>query len=365
MVTAEYALARRVSRRRMLGETVAAVAGVGVLLNLPMIKLPFLKQQLLRPGILGVTFSQLQCSPGYLDMDYQQTFKELCDLGPDVIRLGTYWNEIESDVGFQKTDWLMDEAARRNINVILTVGAKAPRVPELHLPPDVVHLSGTDQHDGRSIGSDPETYLRVMQHIEKVIEKYKNYPNLKYWQVENEPLDHLDFADNHSIDEKLLADEFKLVSLKKRADQEILLSNAFKIPSAPQSLIKSLELKPDGTGFNIYPKVPRKEGGYHQMTWGDYRLLAKNASLIKSLNIEPWIFEAQAEPWEAGKHVHFGQATFPSVSPEQTIRLISDLTKSGFDKQLLWGGEFWVKQKQLGFPEWMDTMKKLFSQKAA
>lgn len=361
MATAEFALHQRVSRRRMLAETAAAVAGAGIMLNLPMIRIPFFQQTPKRPEVLGFTFSQLQCSPGYLNMDYQQTFKELCDLGPDVVRLGTYWNEIESDVGFQKTDWLMDEAARRNIMVVLTVGAKAPRYPELHLPPDVTHQSGIKQHEGRNIGSDPQTYQRVMEHTEKVIDKYKDYPNLKYWQVENEPLDQLDFADNHSIDEKLLADEFKLVSAKKRDDQEILLSNAFNIPSAPQSLIKSLELKPDGTGFNIYPKVPRKGGGYHQMTWGNYRLLSKNSSLIKALDVEPWIFEAQAEPWESGKHVHFGEASYPSVSPEQTIQLVSDLTKRGFNKQLLWGGEFWVKQQQLGFPEWMDTMRKLFN----
>lgn len=349
----------------MLGETAAAVTTVGALLNLPMIRIPFLQQSIKRPDVLGVTFSQLQCSPGYLDMDYQTTFKEICDLEPDVIRLGTYWNEIESEIGFQKTDWLMNESARRKINVILTVGAKAPRFPELHLPPDVVHLSGIDQNQGRSIGSDSLTYDRVMKHTEKVVERYKNYQNLKYWQVENEPLDHLDFADNHSIDECLLNAEIKLVREKKRTDQKILLSNAFKIPSAPYSLIKSLELKPDGTGFNVYPKVPRREGGYYQMNWGDYLLLAKNASLIESLDIEPWIFEAQAEPWEYGKHVHFGQAVFPSVSPEQTIRLISDLTKSGYNKQLLWGGEFWTKQKQLGFPDWINTMKDLFSQKAA
>jgi hypothetical protein len=237
MATAEFALARRISRRRMLGETIAAVTTAGVMLNLPMIRIPFFQQTSRRPDVLGFTFSQLQCSPEYLDMDFQQTFKVLCDLKPDIVRLGTYWNEIESDVGFQKTDWLMDEAARRNINVILTVGAKAPRVPELHLPPDIVRLSGTDQHEGRSIGSDALTYEKVMRHTERVVQKYRDYPNLKYWQVENEPLDHLDFADNHSIDEKLLADEFKLVSEKKREDQKILLSNAFKIPSAPQGSI--------------------------------------------------------------------------------------------------------------------------------
>ncbi len=214
MATAEFALARKLSRRRMLGETAAAVVTVGALLNLPMIRIPFLQQSIKRPDVLGVTFSQLQCSPRYLDMDYQTTFREICDLEPDVIRLGTYWNEIESDIGFQKTDWLMNEAARRKINVILTVGAKAPRFPELHLPPDVVHLSGTDQNQGRSIGSDPLTYNRVMKHTEKVVEMYKNYPNLKYWQIENEPLDHLDFADNHSIDESLLNAEIKLVREK-------------------------------------------------------------------------------------------------------------------------------------------------------
>ncbi len=365
MAAAEFALTQRVSRRRMLGETATAVVTASVMLNLPMIRIPFFQQTSRRPDVLGFTFSQLQCSPGYLDLDYQQTFKELCDLKPDIIRLGTYWNEIESAVGFQKTDWLMDEAARRNIPVIMTVGAKAPRVPELHLPPDILNHTELNQHQGQQIGADPYVFDRVMKHTSLVVARYRNYSNLVYWQDENEPLDHLDFADNHSIDERLLVEEFNLIKEKKRKDQKILLSNAFNIPSAPQSLIKSLELKPDGTGFNIYQKIPRKMGGYNELTWGNFRLLARNASLISSLDIDPWIFEVQAEPWEPDKHVHFGQEKYPSVSVEQTLRLVSDLVRSGYNKQLLWGGEFWVKQKQLGFPDWINTMRDLFSQKAA
>jgi thymidylate synthase len=134
----------------------------------------------------------------------------------------------------------------------------------------------------------------------------------------------------------------------------------FNIASAKNSLLKSLSLKPAGTGFNVYPKVPRKDGGYHQLSWGDYQDLGRNAEFIRSAGIDPWIFEVQAEPWEDGRHVHYGDATYPSSSPEQTIRLVSDLTKKGFNKQLLWGVEFWIKQKNLGFPDYLEAMRKLY-----
>lgn len=363
MVTAEFALTQRVSRRRMLGETLLAVAGVGVMINLPpMMQFPFFKQQLIRPDTLGVTFSQLQCSPGYLNLDYKEAFKEICDLGIDIVRLPTYWNEITSATGFEKTDWLMAESAKRNIGVILTVGAKSPRYPELHLPSQIEQSLELHDRKGQQIGGDPDTFQRVIDHIGKVVERYKEYPNLRYWQVENEPLDSLDFADNHSIDPRLLQAEVDLVNATKKPTQELLLSNAFNIPSAKNSLIQSLALKPYGTGFNIYQKVPREDGGYNQLTWGNYQELGRAATFIRQNGIEPWIFEVQAEPWENGKHVHFGEGLYPSSSPEQTLQLVSDLAKKGFNKQLLWGAEFWVKEKQLGYPKWMDQMRKLFSQ---
>lgn len=360
MSAAELALSRKVSRRQMLTETAAAVAGTSILLNIPMINFSFFRFAPIRPEILGGTFSQLQCSPGYLDLDYRQAFKEFCDLHPDIVRLPTYWNEIESKIGFSKTDWLMDEAAKRNLPVILTVGAKAPRYPELHLPSNISMDLQISQHPGQKVGEDPKTFGYVLDHVEKVVDHYKDHPTLRFWQVENEPLDFLDFAGNHSIDEKLLQAEFEMVNNRKRPDQQILLSNAFNIPSAKNSLLKSLSLKPAGTGFNVYPKVPRKDGGYHQLSWGDYQDLGRNAEFIRSAGIDPWIFEVQAEPWEDGRHVHYGDATYPSSSPEQTIRLVSDLTKKGFNKQLLWGVEFWIKQKNLGFPDYLEAMRKLY-----
>ena len=52
--------------------------------------------------------------------------------------------------------------------------------------------------------------------MEKVIKRYKDHPTLEAWQIENEPLDFLDFAHNHSIDEKLVESEIKLVQQKKK-----------------------------------------------------------------------------------------------------------------------------------------------------
>ncbi len=364
MINAEYALGRQITRRHLL-EFAAVATGALTLRNTPPIMdLPFFSQKKIRPQILGTTFSQLQCSEGYLNLDYQDTFKQICDLGIDIVRLPTYWNEIESAVGFTKTDWLMEEAARRKLSVILTVGAKAPRYPELHLPPAVEQNLQTTNSTGQQIGSDSQTAKKILEHTLKVVRRYKDFPNLKYWQIENEPLDQLDFADNHSIAETLFTKEIDLVRANKTTAQKILLSNAFNIPSAKNSFSKSIQLRPDGSGFNIYSKVPRKGGGYNELTRGNYRDLGGLAEILKQAEIDPWIFETQAEPWENGKHVHFGNESYPSSSPQQTLRLVSELTSRGYDKQLLWGCEFWIKQKQLGFPQWVDAMRTLYSQSA-
>ena len=59
------------------------------------------------------------------------------EIGLELIRLCAYWDRIEPDPGrfdFASLDRQVEEAERTRLEIILTVGQKAPRWPEFHLP---------------------------------------------------------------------------------------------------------------------------------------------------------------------------------------------------------------------------------------
>ena len=53
------------------------------------------------------------------------------------MRLPVYWDLVEKQPGiyeYADVDWQLDEAKKRDVAVILTVGIKVPRWPECHIP---------------------------------------------------------------------------------------------------------------------------------------------------------------------------------------------------------------------------------------
>ncbi|MBD1841842.1 hypothetical protein H6F89_00125, partial [Cyanobacteria bacterium FACHB-63] len=70
----------RLTRRRFT--ELSVLTGLGLILPSKVNALPHSAPFQSKPSLrLGTTFSQLQCS--YLGLDYQETFRQLCDLGFD------------------------------------------------------------------------------------------------------------------------------------------------------------------------------------------------------------------------------------------------------------------------------------------
>jgi hypothetical protein len=140
------------------------------------------------PVALGFTFSQRQAD--YLTLPWDEVYGAALDLSPTIIRLGAYWDEIEPAEGVY--DWsTLDEqielAAGRNLDVILTVGMKAPRWPEYFLPSWLEER--LDLGDGATVSEDAEIRWRTLDFVERVVRRYRDRSAIAYWQVENEPLD--------------------------------------------------------------------------------------------------------------------------------------------------------------------------------
>ncbi|MBW4574493.1 MAG: beta-galactosidase [Aphanothece sp. CMT-3BRIN-NPC111] len=316
-----------------------------------------------RPRRVGTTFSQLQCN--YLGIDYKEAFKQVCSMGFDVIRLGSYWNEIErveNEFDFQALDWLLNESQKHSIKVVLTVGMKAPRWPEYHFPDWLKARYDTTRQD-QPLDANPAIAERTLKFIEAVVEHTKHARNIKYWQVENEPLTQLEVAAGRFISHDFVQQEVKLTRDLARRGQKILLTNAIGLPSAnaehdDRAFKASINLA-DAIGINVYTKVAISPDYYLQPETSYWQKLQEWQKQLKEAGKEHWIAEAQAEPWEYQKLVAMDKSEYPSTSPSQATDLVLKLNQVGYETVMLWGCEYWYWHMKNGRNAWVKAVEQL------
>jgi len=338
-------------------------ASGGALMLRRWFKWPNRNLEVQRPRRVGTTFSQLQCR--YLGIDYKEAFDQVCSMGFESIRLCSYWNEIErveNDFDFTVLDWLLNEVQKRSIEVILTVGMKAPRWPEFHFPrwiEDRYDALRTDEPlDIRSALTD-----KTLRFIRKVIEHTRYATDIRYWQVENEPLNRPAVAAGRFLSCDFVRREVELTRELSLPGQKILLSNAISLLPADlgqddRAFRKSLTLA-DAVGINVYTKVPAGPKFYFQPLPVYWRKLAEWRRKLEEAGKEPWIAEAQAEPWEHSRLVATEETEYPSSSPKRATDLAVTLAQIGYDTVLLWGCEYWYWHKKNGRHEWWKAIQQL------
>jgi Beta-galactosidase len=312
---------------------------------------------------LGTTFSQLQCA--YLGLDYQEAFEHICSLGFDFIRLCSYWNEIEwqhNEFDFTVLDFLLDTATKRAVDVVLTVGMKAPRWPEFHLPDWIKASSETGRTD-QPLDTDPALANWTLRFVQKVVEHTKQCPCIKYWQVENEPFNRLEIAAGRFLSYSFVQREITLTQALSLPHQHILLTNGINlvpVNSGPdeQAFRESLELA-DAVGINVYTKIGIAPASYLTPSPGYWRQLADWRNRLHQSGKEAWVTEVQAEPWEYNELVAIDHPASPSSSPQSTTHLARTLTQIGYSTTLLWGCEYWYWQKKKGHNDWWTAMYQL------
>lgn len=297
----------------------------------------------------GVTFSKPYAQS--LGLDWKETYLAILDdLGARHLRIPAYWNELEGpkDVFyFENLDWQIDEAEKRGVSIILSVGRRLPRWPECHVPPWVKYESEEFQQE------------RILVMLEKVVSRYKNRPSITAWQVENEPFLRF-FGICPSPDEKFFKREVELV---KSLD-----------PSRPIVVSDSGELSTwltaskygDIFGTTMYRVVPSALfGGYttYPLPPWFYRKKANIVNKFRPLD-KLIVIELQAEAWATSKFIANMtiEEAYKSMSPEQFQKNIEYGRDSGIGEIYLWGAEWWYWLKLQGHPEIWNEAKKLFNE---
>ncbi|MBI2022537.1 beta-galactosidase [Candidatus Daviesbacteria bacterium] len=296
----------------------------------------------------GVTFSPPTAK--YLRLDWKEVYLSLLDeLNIKKLRVPTYWSRIEPKEGsfdFSEVDFMLDEAKKRSVEVILVVGIRQPRWPECHQPNWADKLPKKAMQD------------KTKEFIKKVIERYDNHPAVTTYQVENEPLFPVWAVLCDWPDEGFFRSEIKLA--RGLTDKKIMTTASGEW----DSWVTQMKLT-DVLGISLYREVYNPFLGYFNYPFipGHYSL---KSNLVRKLfapnNQKTVITELQVEPW-------FGDHDPNALSFDKQIKLfpiaefkenVEYAKKTSIDEIYLWGVEWWYFMKQNGYPEYWDFATTLF-----
>lgn len=297
---------------------------------------------------LGATFSHRHLN--YLGLNHLRALAEFKSLGLKWIRLGCYWNLMEPLPGryyFDTLDRIVEICTKENLKIILSVGMKAPRYPEFYFPDWIVKKTGFRKDS--TIGKEGDSIISpVIQFVRKCVTHYKNFPAVKIWQVENEPLD--PSGDNNwNISPQLLKKEIE--SVNKIDTVRKILVNLWGNEAKQRGYYKDIVKLADIVGLDIYPRRPVNTviKLHHRYSGpGDsYIDTVHIAEEVKSGGKKFWLTELQAEPWESGEIVT-AKSNPPSFMPGDLIKNLVYGKTFNPSVILLWGFEWWYYRKQKG-----------------
>ena len=326
----------------------------------------------------GVSYSFEQA--GWYGLNPRTAYVDLLDnVRVDWVRLPFFWDQMIDEKGyfnqnFDDLEFSIKEAKKRNVKVIIALGAKTPYYPEYHLPKD---LAGQIKF-GETINLNHHVSLKILDVDKKVVEVLSAYDNIIAWQVENEP--YLANINNWKIGEDLLVAEVGVVRAADLLSRPIILNSV--APTVFDSSYKSLLkiLRPgDILGVNAYFKT---QGVYlfsfsilHKevhVPWPNWLVWPVQSWVGFSANFEElrdeatkggvklWILEMQAEPYVRT----LSDAERNSAYRPGDILAADRYLKSSMVESVgLWGAPFWQYKKENGDNSWIETVQNLINSK--
>jgi hypothetical protein len=294
----------------------------------------------------GVAFSKMFAVE--MGLDWRETYLAvLDDLDAKRIRLPVYWQDVEAEEGkynFEDYDWMIEEARKRDAELILVIGRKLPRWPECHAPFWADNFSEQEKQ---------EKILAVMQEEAR---RYKDIPNLYLWQVDNEPF--LPFGECTSTDKSFLDREVATVR-EIDSSHQIMVTDSGELSiwvrAAKRSDIFGTTMYrviyKDPIGYLKYPLPPK----FFWLKANLVHLFYPGKPIIVS--------ELQAEPW--GPKLIYDLSLDEqekSMSLNQFHKNIEYAKAVGFPENYLWGAEwwYWLKSKH-DCPEFWEAAKEVLT----
>lgn len=295
----------------------------------------------------GMSFNTMYARE--LGLDYQETYDAILnDLGVRHLRLAAHWPMVEPAPGefnFEEMDYQVKRAEEVGAEVVFAVGRRLPRWPECHVP---AWLEGMSKEDREA---------RQLAYMETVINRYKNSPAITVWQVENEPFLEV-FAFEHcgELDTDFLDKE---VALFRSLDgtRPLLITDSGNLGTWHGAFKRG-----DMFGTSVYVHFWNPELGQFRTflpPWF-YRVKDKLMRIVYG-DKETVLIELSAEPWLLEPVVDVPIETqFTRMNLEKFEDILAYAEGTHYQKQYLWGAEWWYWLMLQDRPEMWERGKQLY-----
>ncbi len=295
---------------------------------------------------LGVTFSYRYSED--IGLNWRENYLAILDdLKVSNIRVPVYWDLVEKEEGkynFSDLDWQISEARKRDVKIILVVGQKVPRWPECHVPEWARNKKSKIKNQ------------KLLEHIKRVVNRYKNNTAITRWQVENEPF--LKFGVCPPLDAEFLNQEIAAVkSIDNTRPVVITDSGELSLWIRPAKIA-------DIFGTTMYFTVYSEKAGYFKYPigpnffkfkrWLIRKFAGQDDVIIIELQGEPWVDE-----WTTNAPL---DKQLKSMNGKMLRKNVEFAKKTGFNEIYLWGAEWWYWLKiQKNYPDVWDEARKIFT----
>lgn len=291
--------------------------------------------------VYGATFSPSYARFLGLNSD-EVLVAVLDDLQLRQLRLPVHWDDVQPSaqtLQFEEIDRVMNEAARRNVGVVLAIGGKVPRWPECHVPAWALQLSEEDYNRA------------LLEYIDKIVTHYRTHPALERWQVENEVL--FPFGECRAVNYDLYRREVALVrALDPHHPIQITVSGE-------QQFWATVAQEADIIGTSMYRRVATPIGFSFTFPiparW--YTLQALSVAFLVDKVV---ISELQVEPWLTKDYrTYTPDEAADLFTPRHLTAHVRYAQSTGLKEISLWGVEWWYYLKQQGHPELWNAGREL------
>lgn len=298
--------------------------------------------------IYGMSFNTVYANE--LGLDWLEAYDAIIDdLGVRHLRLAAHWPMIEpeqDEYSWMELDYQLAKAESVGAEVVLAVGRRLPRWPECHVPDWASEMTWYEQQQ------------EILNYMQAVVERYKDREVIKYWQVENEPFLTV-FAYEHcgDLDERFLEAE---VAFVKSLDptRPVLVTDSGNL-----GLWSGAYRNGDAFGTSVYVYLWNPEIGPLKTILPPWWYRMKdNLMMLRYGEKETMLIELSAEPWLLEPVVDAPIETQLSRMDLEKLKGVLDYAeKTRFEKQYLWGAEWWYWLAQQERPELWEFGKTLFS----
>lgn len=314
---------------------------------------------------LGTTLSHRHLD--MLSISDEEAFSEIKNSGIKYLRLGCYWDEIEKEKNnfdFSRIKKLLDFCEEEKIQVLLTVGCKAPRLPEFYFPFWLKNPFNFEKNK-----------FLLFNFVKKSIEELKIYKCIFSWQIENEPLDKFFMT---VVPDNIVFEEIRIC---RELDKRPIHINFWGNDLIERGVYPKTLDKADSIGVDFY--------FYIRGMWKDDKVLEQEKlkkifGELQKTKKEIWITELQAEPWA----FHPFEFTFvkfyekflrknpklflyttnivdtkknsKSIDLNKLKEIYAEVTNAGFQNIFFWGFEYWLwRKKKFGDESFLEFFKSI------